>query len=129
MDFKETHAEGTPHFMAFKGPKLGGLNCNLVWHLTKNNTEARSPSRPDTIGWQQSQNSFQISQECKKENWLLMSLYCPCKHSDPSFLFALGNKHLVQMPLSLSLSNPTALQIPLESKESLKNKKLFLTLQ
>lgn len=66
MDFKETHAEGTLHFMAFKGPKLGGLNCNLVWHLTKNNTEARSPSRPDTIGWQQSQNSFQISKSARK---------------------------------------------------------------
>lgn len=58
-----------------------------------------------------------------------MSLYCPCKHAAPSVPFALGNKHLVQMSLSLSLSTPTALQVPLESKESLKNKKLFLTLQ
>lgn len=75
------------HFIAFKGPKLAGFNCNLVWHLLKNNTEAQSPSRTDTIAWQQSQNSFQLFQDCKKENWLLMSSYCPCKHPTPSFLF------------------------------------------
>lgn len=75
------------HFIAFKGPKLVGFNCNLVWHLIKNNTEAQSPSRTDTRAWQQSQNSFQLYQNCKEENWLLMSLYCPYKHPTPSFPF------------------------------------------